>query len=147
MTRTRLASAALGFAMVLSASRAAAGDEGEQLFATNCAVCHMADGAGSPSLAPPLRNELWKRLGAKGPDYIASVMISGLVAVPLDGVRYAAAMPPWSQLSDAQLAAIGTHVLKKLNGTKTAVTAAQVKRARLAAPGVAELKAMRSGGG
>jgi mono/diheme cytochrome c family protein len=147
MTGRCVASAALGLAMVLIAARAAAGDEGEQLFATNCAVCHMADGAGSPSLAPPLRSGLWKRLGARAPDYIAGVMVSGLVAVPLDGVRYAAAMPPWIQLSDAQLAAIGTHVLKKLNGTKTAVTAAQVGRARQAAPGVDQLKAMRSGGG
>ncbi len=147
MTGRSLASAALGLAMVMAAAQAVAGDEGEQLFATNCAVCHMADGAGSPQLAPPLRSELWKRLGTRAPDYIASVMISGLVAVPLDGVRYAAAMPPWIQLSDTQLAAIGTHVLKKFNGTKTAVTAAQVKRARQAAPGVAELKAMRNGGG
>ncbi len=146
MTR-RCGAAALGFAMVVIAAQAAAGDEGEQLFATNCAVCHMADGAGSPSLAPPLRSELWKRLGARAPDYIVGVMISGMVAVPLDGVKYMAAMPPWIQLSDAQLAAIGTHVLKKLNGTRTAVTAAQVKRVRQAAPDVAELKAMRSGGG
>lgn len=142
----RSASAALGLSMLLVAAQAAAGDNGEQLYATNCAVCHMADGAGSPSLAPPLRAEVWKRLGARGPDYIASVMIAGMVAVPLDGVRYAAAMPQWLQLGDAQLAAIGTHVLKKLNGSKVAVTAAQVKRAREASPGAAELKAMRSGG-
>ena len=146
MTGRCLASAVLGIAMWLAAAQAAAGDDGERLFETNCAVCHMADGAGSPQLAPPLRNELWKRLGARAPDYLASVMISGLVAVPLDGVRYAAAMPQWLQLSDVQLAAIGTHVLKKLNGTKVAVTPAQVKRARDTAPGAAELKAMRSGG-
>jgi mono/diheme cytochrome c family protein len=147
MTRGLLSSAAMGLAMLLVATQGAIADEGEQLFAANCAVCHMADGAGSPSLAPPLRNELWKRLGNKAPDYIASVMVSGMVAVPLDGVRYAAAMPMWNQLSDAQLAAVGTYVLKKLNGARVAVTVAQVKRARLAAPGVAELKAMRSGGG
>jgi mono/diheme cytochrome c family protein len=146
MTGRRIASAAMGIAMLLAAAQAAAGDEGERLFATNCAVCHMADGAGSPSLAPPLRGEVWKRLGARAPEYLSGVMISGLVGLPLDGVRYAAAMPPWIQLSDAQLAAIGTHVLKKLNGSKTAVTPAQVKLAREAAPGVAELKALRDGG-
>jgi mono/diheme cytochrome c family protein len=138
--------AVLGLSISLAAAQAAASDEGERLYTTNCAVCHMADGAGSPQLAPPLRSELWKRLGARAPDYISSVMISGLVGVPLDGVRYAAAMPQWLQLSDAQLAAIGTHVVKKLNGTKATVTAAQVKRARDAAPGVNELKAMRNGG-
>jgi mono/diheme cytochrome c family protein len=74
-------------------------------------------------------------------------MVSGLVGVPLDGTSYFAAMPPWLQLTDAQLAAIGDYVLQELNGEKTCVTAAAVKQARDLRPSYAALTTLRDGGG
>jgi mono/diheme cytochrome c family protein len=147
MTKAGGCAARLGLALLLPASATWAGDNGKQLYETNCAICHMADGAGSPGVAPPLRNPVWKRLGSRAADYVAGVMVSGLVGVPLDGAKYFAAMPPWLQLTDAQLAAIGSYVLHELNGEKTGVTAAAVKQARDSSPSHAALKMMRDGGG
>lgn len=136
---------ALTAAALLSAGTAAAAD-GEKLYATNCGVCHLADGAGTPGLAPPLRTDLWKRLGAKAPGYLAGVMLTGMVGVPLDGQRYGAAMPPWGQLSDAELAAIGTYVLQKLNSQRMSVDAGTVKKVRETGGTYASLKTLRDGG-
>jgi mono/diheme cytochrome c family protein len=118
---------------------------GAQLFATNCAICHQADGAGAAGVAPSLRNESWQRMGANAPRYIASVLVAGLVGMPIDGQTYAAAMPPWAQLTDAQLSAVGTFVLQKLNGTKLKLSEAMVKETRAAPPNPGQLKTLRGG--
>jgi len=119
--------------------------EGEQLYAANCAACHQADGSGVASLAPPLRSDVWRRLGAKSSVYLASVLVSGLVGVPLDGQRYGAAMPPWSYLSDAELAAIGSYVLQTLNGEKKGVSTTSIREARDANRDNEMLKQLREG--
>lgn len=111
---------------------AASAADGEQLYAASCAACHQADGSGVPGLAPPLRGDVWRRLGGNAREYLASVMVSGLVGVPLDGQRYVAAMPSWSYLSDEELAAIGSFVLKKLNGDKKGLATAAIREARRA---------------
>lgn len=126
------------------ASNALAAD-GAQLFAANCAACHQADGTGVAGLAPPLRTDVWKRLGPSSRTYLASVMVSGLVGVPLDGARYGAAMPPWSQLSDSELAAIGSFVLQKLNGEKNGLSDEAIKEARTANRDNAALRTLREG--
>lgn len=136
-----------GLVLGLSSSVVRGGEDGGQLYAANCAVCHMADGAGSPGLAPPLRSPLWQRLGPQATSYVAGVMVSGLVGVPLDGTRYYAAMPPWLQLTDAQLAAIGNYILGEINGDEARMDAAIVQQARAASPSYSQLAALRNGGG
>jgi mono/diheme cytochrome c family protein len=132
-------------AVITSAFNTAAAANGEQLYANNCGICHQPDGAGAPGVAPPLRSDLWLRLGSRSPRYFASVLVSGLVGVPIDGQVYAAAMPSWAQLSDAEISAIGTFVLQKLNGTKLKVPEAAVKETRAATLDAASLKRLRAG--
>ena len=129
---------------MLATGTATAAD-GTQLFAENCSACHQADGSGAAGLAPPLRGDQWKRLGDKSQPYLASVLVSGLVGVPLDGQRYSVAMPPWAQLSDPELVAIGSFVLQKLNGEKKGLSRAAVKEARTANRDNVALKRLRDG--
>jgi mono/diheme cytochrome c family protein len=142
--RARL-SVAIVFA-ALAAARAAVADQ-QRLFASNCAVCHQQDGGGIAGLAPPLTGDLWRRLEARAGVYLAGVMLSGLAGVPLDGQQYTAAMPPWSHLSDGDLAAIGSYVLEKLNSGDKGLDAATVAEARAANRDHAALKALRAGPG
>jgi mono/diheme cytochrome c family protein len=117
------------------------------LFATNCAVCHQLDGSGIAGLAPPLKGGVWQRLEARAGVYLAGVMLRGLAGVPLDGQSYTAAMPPWAHLSDAELAAIGSFVLEKLNGGAKGLDAATVAQARAANRDDAALSALRGEAG
>jgi mono/diheme cytochrome c family protein len=144
MTRWAIRAVSAAVAL-LPAAFGARADDGRQLYEANCAICHMADGSGSPGVAPPLRTDIWKRLDDRAPFYLAGVMLSGLVAVPLDGVRYYAAMPPWPQLTDAELAAIGNYVLQGLNGEALQVDLATVKQARDASPSSQALGEIRDG--
>jgi mono/diheme cytochrome c family protein len=128
----------------LGAGSAVAADD-QELFAANCAVCHQIDGSGIAGLAPPLKGEVWQKLGERARAYLAGVMLSGLAGVPLDGQIYTAAMPPWSHLSDADLAAIGSFVLQKLNAEKTSLDAATVAAARAANRDGGALEKLRAG--
>jgi mono/diheme cytochrome c family protein len=132
-----------GVVAALLAGTAVATDE-QLLFATNCAVCHQHDGSGIAGLAPPLKSGVWQRLDGRAGTYLAGVMLSGLVGVPLDGQHYTAAMPPWAHLSDADLAAIGSFVLEKLNGAKKGLDAAIVAAARASNRDHAALKELRA---
>jgi mono/diheme cytochrome c family protein len=132
--------------VALAATGTAEAANGEQVYVENCAACHQPDGSGVPGLAPPLRGELWKRLGGRSAAYLAGVLVSGMVGVPLDGQRFGAAMPPWAHLSDPELAAVGSYVLQKLNGGKAGLGVAAVKEARKASPDVTALKKLREGG-
>jgi mono/diheme cytochrome c family protein len=127
-------------------ARPASADE-QVLFATNCAVCHQLDGSGIVGLAPPLTGDVWRRLDARAGAYLAGVMLRGLAGVPLDGQSYTAAMPPWSHLSDADLAAIGSFVLRRLNGAEKGLDAATVAEARAANRDDAALSALRAESG
>jgi mono/diheme cytochrome c family protein len=131
---------------VLPTGRSAIADE-QLLFATNCAVCHQLDGSGIAGLAPPLKGDLWRRLDAHAGVYLAGVMLRGLAGVTLDGQSYTAAMPPWSHLSDADLAAIGSFVLQRLNGGEKSLDAATVAEARAANRDDAALSAVRAESG
>lgn len=132
-------------ALTMVSVNTASAANGEQLYASNCGICHQPDGAGAPGVAPPLRSELWQRLGPRSPRYVAGVLVSGLVGMPIDGQFYGAAMPSWAQLSDVELSVLGTFVLQKLNGVKLKVPEATIKEARAAALDVAGLKQLRDG--
>jgi len=121
--------------------------DGAALYQDRCAACHQVDGAGLPGMAPPLRSAVWGKLGRRAPDYLAAVALNGMSGNLLDGQSYAGAMPSWSALSDAELAAVGSYVLQGLNGGKQQLTAGEAaamrRRGHLDAP---HLKAMRAGG-
>jgi mono/diheme cytochrome c family protein len=87
--------AALAAPIALSSSVFAQSPNGEALFRTNCASCHGQNGEGGfgPTLA--------------GNQFVASV--SSIVNQIFFG-NAERGMPPFTQLNDATIAAIATHV-------------------------------------
>ncbi len=98
---------------------------GQQVYTTNCAVCHQPTGEGIPGTFPALK-------GGK----IASGPIQGHLHIVLFGGRPGTAMPAWDkQLSDVDIAAVITYERNNFNHTGDVVQAADVEAAKAAGPG------------
>ena len=90
---------------------------GAKVYAANCQVCHQAGGAGLPPTFPSL-------IGSK----IATGPIAGHITQVLKGKN---AMPPFSQLSDADIAAVVTYERNSFgNKVGDAAAADQVAKLR-----------------
>ncbi len=85
--------------------------DGAAVFATNCAACHQATGAGIPSAFPPLADHIGD-LYAADRSYPIDVLLYGLQGpISVNGQTYNGLMPAWSQLGDAQIAAVLDHIM------------------------------------
>ena len=92
---------------------------GERIYAANCAACHQASGKGVPGAFPALE-------GSK----IVTGPKAAQMALVLNG-KPGTAMPPWTQLSDVDLAAVITYTRNGLgNKTGEAVQPSEIKAAR-----------------
>jgi mono/diheme cytochrome c family protein len=87
--------------------------EGAQVFASNCAVCHGAAGAGQPALAPPLLANPARYAGVpEGRRQLAMTVLFGMFGdITVDQKRYNFKMPEFSQQSDAALSAVLNFVV------------------------------------
>ncbi|TCO69563.1 c-type cytochrome [Rhodovulum euryhalinum] len=136
------------FLALATPAHAAAADGGE-VFDRVCAACHNAGGIGTPGVAPPLADPpLWTRLGPEtSARFIAGVVIAGFSGTIFSqGMGYyGLVMPPQSQLSDEELAAVTTHVLRNLGGIEAEVTPADIAAVRAAPPGHKDLMQLRGG--
>lgn len=123
---------AVAVSLCTLAGSALAQPDGAALFAQHCAACHQADGSGTVGLAPALKGEHWAKLG-QDRGYLPTVLVHGLSGAIRVGTQlFVGAMPPFgSQLDDAALAALATHV-RRLQGhaAEAAYTAAEVKAER-----------------
>jgi mono/diheme cytochrome c family protein len=81
---------------------------GKQLFATHCVACHQATGKGLPGVFPPLDGSEWVVGDERTVVNILLHGISGELVVA--GNTYQGEMPAFRQLSDAELAALASHV-------------------------------------
>ncbi len=111
--------------------------DGEQLFQTNCAQCHMANGGGVPFMQPDIRHSAW--ISAESPQLLLSLILRGSVVLGEGAKAYDNDMPPFDHLSDAEIAALATRVREKFATPTPAkpVTPAEVATAR-ARPGLPE---------
>jgi cytochrome c oxidase subunit II len=92
---------------------------GAQVYNANCAACHQANGKGVPGAFPALDGS---RI-VNGPK-------ADQVAIVLHG-KPSTAMPPWSQLSDADIASVITYTRNSWsNKTGEAIQPAEIKAAR-----------------
>jgi mono/diheme cytochrome c family protein len=141
----------VGAALLLStlSGHAVLAADGESLFNGSCALCHQKGGAGSIGLAPPLTDKpLWNRLGGRAPTYLAGVMLAGMSGtIEVLGTKYSAlVMPPQSQMTDDELAAIGNYVLSTLNDCRAELLTSAVATLRSAPLSHAKLRELRSAG-
>lgn len=94
-----------------SAAEAAADLDGAQVYATNCASCHGAEGAGVSGGFPPVAGHATD-LAAADRSYPIDVLLYGLNGqITVDGTSYDGVMPGWQQLSDTALAAVLNHIV------------------------------------
>ncbi|WP_317204487.1 cytochrome c [Janthinobacterium sp.] len=103
--------------------------DGAQVFAARCAACHQATGKGLPGVFPPLAGASWVE---GDPDTALQIVLHGMTGpVEVLGVTYNGAMPAFAeQLSDAELAAVLTHVRGAWGNTAAPVDAEMAKAAR-----------------
>jgi len=115
-------------AMTASAAPAVAVD-GAQIFATRCASCHQATGAGLPGVFPPLAGSEWANGDAKTVARILLLGINGKITVA--GTTYSGVMPGFgTSLSDAEIAAVASHIRSNFGNKASALTADLVKTER-----------------
>jgi mono/diheme cytochrome c family protein len=90
---------------------------GSEVFASNCIVCHQPDAKGVQGIYPPLAETVGVYAKLKqGRAYLAHVPSFGLTGVIVtNGESIDGNMPPLSQLSDDEVAAVINYILTKFN--------------------------------
>ncbi len=86
---------------------------GATTFAANCAVCHGAKGAGTPSLAPPVTSYPARYAATEdGRQQLAITVLNGMFGgIDVDKKHFDFKMPDFRQLDDATLAAVLNFVV------------------------------------
>jgi mono/diheme cytochrome c family protein len=120
------AAAAVGVAAVGTAAPAA---DGAQIFTSRCASCHQATGAGLPGVFPPLAGSEWVNAEPKTIARILLLGVNGKITVA--GNTFNGSMPAFgATLSDAEIAAVASHVRSSFGNKSSALTADFVKTER-----------------
>ena len=115
-------------ATVGGAEGAVAAIDGGQIYASKCAACHQATGAGIAGVFPPLAGSEWV-LGSD--KVLVQIPLHGIAgALQVKGTIYNGAMPVFSTLSDDEIAAVLTHIRSQWGNAAPAVLAATVKVGR-----------------
>jgi mono/diheme cytochrome c family protein len=128
--------ALLGGAVAMAETPPPAGDSrppGQQLYGRHCLSCHQADGYGVPNLQPAIAGGTWVKGDAKA--LALFVMTGGFdSAQRKEDASSHNVMPPFRQLTDADLADILTFIRARFGGGASAVTPAMVAEARATLP-------------
>ena len=103
--------------------------KGKQLFSTNCSACHQETGEGLPGAFPALKGNAV--VNDANPSVHIHAVLFGLEGVPVDGVKYESAMPPFSTvLNDADIASIINYERSSWGNHGKLVTAQDVAAER-----------------
>jgi cytochrome c oxidase cbb3-type subunit 2 len=109
------------------ASRQSAGVDAAALYQQQCALCHMDDGSGVPDLQPPLAGS--EIVTQESPDATIRSILLGSQAPEATG-DWGNPMPGFGDFSDAQVAALATHVRTSFGNEASPVTVEDVARVR-----------------
>ena len=101
---------------------------GKLVYTQNCLTCHQADGGGVSNMNPPLIKTTYV-LGDK--IRLAKIVINGFSEkVEIEGDVYSNIMPSLNYLSNQQIADVLTYVRSNFGNKASAVTVADVSKAR-----------------
>jgi len=107
----------------------ATNDKGRQVFQQACAVCHMADGSGVPSMQPAIDGGNKVVMG--DPQILIALLLKGAEGVlPADRERYANQMPAFDSLPDEDVAAVLSYIRSSFGNKAAAVAPKQVAAVR-----------------
>jgi mono/diheme cytochrome c family protein len=109
-------------------SSAASIANGKLVYGKICISCHMADGGGIQNMNPPLIKTTYV-LGNKAK--LISIVLNGFKeSVEINGDTYSNIMPSQDYLKDQEIADALTYVRNSFGNKASAVTLAEVKKAR-----------------
>ena len=95
--------------------------DGGTIFAANCAACHQANGQGLPGVFPPLVGSEWV---VGDPKVLANILLHGVSGkIEVAGQSFDGMMPPFPQLSDAEIAGVLTHIRSTWGNQAEAISA------------------------
>jgi len=105
--------------------------DGQRVY-SNCVACHQSGGLGIPGQFPPLVGSEWVDGGTKR---LGALMLHGAIGpMTVAGQTYNGLMPPWNNLSDAQLAQVITYIRREFGslpeGEDGVVTIEMIQAAR-----------------
>lgn len=101
---------------------------GEQVYLGNCSACHQPAGTGLPGAFPPLANSDYLERDRREVLSAALFGLSGPIVV--NGQEYNGVMPSMGYLSDEELSAALTYVMKSWGNDYAAVSIAEVAALR-----------------
>jgi mono/diheme cytochrome c family protein len=103
-------------------------EAGRQVYTANCAACHQADGNGVPNMQPALVDD---PVVQGDTTQLIRVVLQGPAAVlPEDRPHYSNMMPPFSRLSDQQIADLLTYLRHDFGHQASPVGVDQVQTIR-----------------
>ena len=107
----------------------ATGADGKRLYNSYCSSCHQQSGLGVKGVFPPLVDD--PVVGANDPTKHIEIVLFGLSGEIINGVEYAAAMPPHKDtLTDEQIALIVNYERVEWGPGESSVTAQDVLKIR-----------------
>jgi len=105
---------------------------GQALFAGTCSTCHQPNGEGMAGVFPPLAKS---SVLAANPKRIVEIMMHGLNGpITVNGKEFNSTMPAQTQLTDDEIANIGTYVLNSWGNPGGRITKEEVAERRKAPP-------------
>lgn len=87
--------------------------DGEAVYASQCAACHQATGAGVPGAFPPLAGHVYEfQLTEEAREYPILVVLYGLAGpITVHGQEFAGMMPSMGHLGDEQIADVLNYLM------------------------------------
>ena len=106
--------------------------DGAAVYAGNCVACHQATGQGLAGIFPPLAGSSWV---LENDARLVQILLFGVQGeMIVNEQAYNGVMPAFSQLSDAELAAVLTHIRASWGNAASPITAEQVAEGRARYP-------------